>query len=320
MHSNQHTTLFSVSAVAALLALTSCANGNDDAATSEFPEDDITMIVPYDAGGASDLSARTLAGEIEEELDVSVIVENRTGGAGSVGLEYLAGQDPDGYTIGYLPVETVMLGHQGYDIDPEAYDVLGQIVSVPATIAVPTDSEYETLDDLVQAAEAEELSVSNSGTGSIWHAATTALNEEAGTQLDPVPFDGGAPAVTAAIGGQVDAVVAGVSETATAVEDDQLRVLAVLDEERAEALPEAPTAEELGYDVSIGGWGAIGAPAGLDEATHETLVDAINTAADSEEFTELISNSGDVPVNVGPDEFESFYNEENSRFESLFAE
>lgn len=310
---------FSIAAIS-ILAMTSCADraGGDDGAA--FPTGDITMVVPYDAGGASDLSARTLAAELETELDVSVIVENRSGGAGSVGLDNLASQEPDGYTLGYLPVETVMLGHQGYDIDPAAFDALGQIVSVPATIAVAADSEYETLDDLLEAAQSEELSVSNSGTGSIWHAATTALNEEAGTQLSPVPFDGGSPAVNAAVGGQVDAVVAGVSETAVAAEDGRLRVLAILDDERAEALPDVPTAEELGYDVNIGGWGAIGAPAGLSDETHDILVDAISKAAESDAFIELIEDSGNIPVNVGPEEFQPFYEDENSRFESLFAE
>ncbi|GAB3177301.1 tripartite tricarboxylate transporter substrate binding protein [Nesterenkonia halophila] len=305
---------------AGLLALTGCADRQNDDETADFPSEDITVVVPYDAGGASDLAARTLVGELEDELDASIVVENRSGGAGSVGLDHLAGQDADGYTLGYLPVETVMLGHQGYDIDPSDYEPLGQIVSVPATIAVPADSEYETLEDLLAAAEDEELSVANSGTGSIWHAATSALNEEAGTQLDPVPFDGGAPAVTAAVGGQVDAVVAGVSETATAAEDDQLRVLAVLDDERADAMPDVPTAEEQGHDVSIGGWGAIGAPEGLPDDVREALVDAISSAADSEEFVETIESSGNIAVNVGPEEFQPFYEEENARFESLFSE
>lgn len=305
-----------------LLGLTACAdrNGNDDAGAEDYPTDTITMVVPYDAGGASDLSARTLASQMEEDLGESIVVENRTGGAGSVGLEYLAGQEADGYTIGYLPVETVMLGHQGYDIDQADYDPLGQIVSVPATIAVAADSEYETLEDLVTAAEEEELSVSNSGTGSIWQAATTAFNDEAGTQFDPVPFDGGAPAVNAAAGGQVDAVVAGVSETVAASEDGRVRILAVLDEERAEALPDVPTAQEEGYDVVIGGWGAIGAPQGLPDDVEQRLSEAVSSAAQSEDFTEVIESSGDIPVDVSPEDFIPFFEEEDARFADIFSE
>ncbi|MGZ0211851.1 MAG: tripartite tricarboxylate transporter substrate binding protein [Actinomycetales bacterium] len=308
---------------AALLLLSGCANR--DAAVEDdtnYPSKAITLVVPYAAGGASDLSARTLAVAMEESLGQSIVVENRTGGAGSVGLSYLSGRPADGYTIGYLPVESVMLQYQGYDLDPAAYDVLGQIVSVPATIAVPTDSPFETLDDLVAAAEAspDAITVANSGAGSIWQAATTALNEAAGIQLKPVPFDGGAPAVTAAIGGQVDAVIAGISETSPAAADGRLRVLAIFDDEPSDALPGVETAKSLGYDVSIGGWGAIGAPAGLPDSVRDALSEAVKAGVESEEFTSIINASGNIPVYKNSSDFSAFFTAESERFGTLFAE
>lgn len=314
----------SVLAVAALtLTATGCANRDGTTSSSEeYASKTITMVVPYQAGGASDLSARTLAKEMEAALDQSIVVENRTGGAGSVGLTYLSARPADGYTIGYLPVETVMLAHQGYDLDPAAFDVLGQIVSVPATIAVRTDSPYKSLQDLLDAAKEKpgEITVSNSGAGSIWQAATTALNESAKVELKPVPFDGGAPAVTAAIGGQVDAVAAGISETSVAAADGRLRVLAVLDSETSEALPGVKTAKDLGTDITIGGWGAVGAPAGLPETVKTKLGEAVKTAAESEAFTAVIKKSGNVPLYTAPEDFLPFYQAEATRFGSLFAE
>ncbi|WP_029090137.1 tripartite tricarboxylate transporter substrate binding protein [Brevibacterium album] len=311
-----------LSAVAAL-TLTACADRGgatgEDSAAGGFPDGDITLVVPYDAGGASDLAARTLATQMEESLDASIVVENRSGGAGSVGLDYLAAQEPDGYTIGYLPVETVMLGYQGYDIDPAAYEPLGQMVSVPATIAVPADSEYQTLEDLIAAARSGEVTVANSGTGSIWEAATTELATTADAQLKPVPFDGGAPAVTAAIGGQVDAVVAGISETSPGHADGTLRVLAVFDDEPSPALEGVPTGAEAGHDVVIGGWGALGAPAGLDAEVKETLSSAVSEAAETEDFRKIIADSGNVPMNVPPEDFQPFYEDENERFAAIFG-
>lgn len=307
----------------ATLALSACANRDGGETSSEsFPDKEITMIVPYSAGGASDLSARTLATEMEETLGQSIIVENRTGGSGSVGLTYLSARPADGYTIGYLPVETVMLQYQGYDVDPAAFEVLGQIVGVPATIAVAADSEYETLDDLIAAAEAkpDAITVANSGAGSIWQAATFALEDAAGVDLNPIPFDGGAPAVTAAIGGQVDAVVAGISEVSTPMADGQLRVLAVFDSEQSDALPGVKTASELGYDITIGGWGAIGSPTGLPADVAATLEAAVKSAAESDSFVEVIENSGNVPVYSAPDEFATFFDAESERFGNLFAE
>lgn len=308
---------------ASTLVLAGCSgesDGGDD--TAGYPEKDITLVVPYDAGGASDLAARTLASEMESELGVSIVVENRSGGAGSVGLSYVADAEPDGYTLGYMPVETVMLGHQGYDIDPENYDYLGQIVGVPATIAVPADSPYETLEDLVQAAtdEPDSITVANSGAGSIWEATTTAINEATGATFRPVPFDGGAPAVTAAVGGQVDAVVAGISETSQGHADGQLRVLAVFTEEPVEALPDVPTAQEAGVDVLFGGWGLLGAPTGLPDEVVTALDEAVKVAVASEGYTEVIESAGNVPEWRNAADSEAFVTAETERFAGLLAE
>lgn len=307
----------------AAIALAGCANRGSEATTQsgDFPSKSITMVVPYAAGGASDLSARTLAAEMEKKLGQSIVVENRVGGAGSVGLTYLSARPADGYTIGYLPVETVMLGHQGYDIDPARYDLLGQIVSVPATIAVPANSPYKSLQDLIDAAKAKPgtITVANSGAGSIWQAATKALNKSAGVELKPVPFDGGAPAVNAAIAGQVDAVAAGVSETSVAAGDGRLRVLAILNDKASAALPGVATAKELGTDISIGGWGAVGTPAGLPGEVRDALAAAVKTAAESESFTSVIKKSGNLPVYETPEAFKTFYDTEAKRFSTLFA-
>lgn len=294
---------------------------NTEGEGSSYPESDITLVVPYAAGGASDLSARALATEMEAELGVSIIIENRTGGAGAVGLSFLAGASPDGYTIGYMPVEATMLGFQGYVINPDDYELLGQMVSVPATIAVPADSPYESLDDLIAATESapDTITVSNSGAGSIWNATTTALGEAAGVTFRPIPFDGGAPAVMAAIAGDVDAVVAGISETSIPASDGRLRVLAVFADEMSDALPGVPTANELGYEVVIGGWGAIGAPAGLPDDVREALAAAVETAATSESFISVIKDSGNIPVYVDPDTFSAFYADEVARFERIFG-
>ncbi len=318
----RHRPLAVVVAGIAATALVACSSENGDDNASAYPDDDLRVIVPYDAGGASDLAARTLAAEMEKSLGVSVIVENRSGGAGSVGLAALADADADGYTLGYMPVEVVMLGQQGYDTDHNDYDYLGQIVSVPATIAVPADSPYETLQDLVDAAteNPDTITVSNSGAGSIWHAATTLINEETGAQLRPVPFDGGAPAVSAAIGGQVDAVVAGVSETSQAHADGQLRVLAILAEETADALPDVQTASEQGIDVAIGGWGMLGAPAGLPDEVVEVLGDAVEEAVASDSYTEVIESAGNIPLWRNPADATEFVNAEADVFATLLAE
>lgn len=298
------------------LALAGCGNDSTSEA-ADYPEDDITLIVHAAAGGGSDLSSRALATELEDILGVGVVVENRPGASGSTAMEYLRDEDPDGYTIGFAPVEVAMLGHQDYDIDPADYDFLSQIMLAPGVLAVPSDSPYTTLEEFVEAAQDEQMSVGNSGAGSIWEAAALGLANETGAQLEPVPFDGGAPAITAVIGGQIDAAVGGAGEVSQAAADDSLRPLAVFHDERHPDMPDVPTAAEEGYDLEFGGWGGIYAPLDLPDDVRETLESAIEEAASSDEFLDTITAGGTLPVYRNAAEFTEFVDEEYARFGEL---
>nr|WP_249277277.1 tripartite tricarboxylate transporter substrate binding protein [Rhodococcus sp. 06-621-2] len=313
------------SGAAALMigTITGCADRSGGGSSDEdFPSGNITLLTPTAAGGATDLTARTLGKQMEADLGVSVIVENRPGGAGSIGMQYLADQDANGYTIGVLPVEVSLLGHQGYSIDPAAYDFLGQVNSQPGTIAVPANSPFQTLDDLVTAARNEPgaVTVSNAGPGSIWEAGALELGRVADVQFTGVPFDGGAPAVTAAVGSQVGAVVAGIGETAPAHADGRLRVLAVFTDEPAPALPGVPTAGELGLDVVIGSWAAVAAPAGLPDDVASKLESAIESASATDEYIDLIESGGNLPLYRSAEETTTFVGTESDRFEQLAAQ
>lgn len=306
---------------AAGLALTACsdADADTDAGADAFPDDDVTLIVQAAAGGGSDLTSRALATELEPILGQSVVVENRPGASGSTAMQYVADQNADGYTIGFSPVEIAMLGHEGYDIDPADYDFLGQIMLAPGVLVVPTDSPYDTLEQFVDAGQGEALAVANSGAGSIWEAAALGLAADTGAQLEPVPFDGGGPALAAAVGGQVDAAVAGAGEVSAAVDDGQVKALAVFHDETYPDLPDVPTAAEAGYELEFGGWGGIYAPADLPDEVRTALETAIQEAATSDGFVETVSNSGNLPVYKTADEFTAFVDSEYDRFGTLLG-
>jgi tripartite-type tricarboxylate transporter receptor subunit TctC len=321
------------SGAALLLGVTACGSGGSGGSgstggetggeasesASSFPENDITFIVQAAAGGGSDLSSRALASEMEGLLDTSIVVENRPGASGTVAFEYVRDQEPDGYTIGFSPVEIAMVQHLGFDITPAEFDFLGQIMFSPGVIAVPSSSEIETLDDLIEASKERPLTVANSGAGSIWEAATLGLADETGADLQPVPFDGGAPAVAAALGAQVDAVVAGAGETVGAHNDGSLRVLALFNDEEHPLLEGVPTAESEGYDLMFGGWGGVYAPSGLPDDVRETLAAAVEEAAGSDGFADAITPSGALPTYKSPDEFVEFIDSESERFGTLLG-
>lgn len=290
------------------------------ALADKFPERDITFVVQAAAGGASDRSSRALVAEMEKELGVNFIVENRPGATGTVAFAHVAEQKPDGYTIGFAPVEFAILENIGYDFNRGDYTYLGQIMNSPVVIAVAADSPYKSLSDLIDGAKDKALSVSNSGPASSFAAATATLANLTGSQLKMVPFDGGAPAVAAALGGHVDAVAAGAGETTSGYKDGTLRVLAVFDDERHPAMQDVPTAKEQGFDLTFGAWGGVYGPADIPADIVEVLENAVNKAAQSESFRNTVTPAGILPVFRSGAEFEEFIGNEAQRYADVLKE
>lgn len=305
-----------VGAVLGAVMATAAGCGGPGSGSADYPGKDLTLIVQARAGGTSDLVARTIATAIEPKLGQKVVVENRPGASGSIAMSYVAGQRPDGYTIAYLPVEVTMLQHLGYDVKPDQFAMIAGAVSLPAVLTVPADSPYRTLDDFLTAAKARpgELTVGNAGPGSIWHAATGAIEQAGGVKLRPVPFDGGAPAVTALLGKKINAVSVGASEVLSGVKAGDLRALAVLAEKRNPQLPEVPTAQEAGLDAAMSAWGGFGAPAGTPQPVVDRLAAEIKTVVTSAEFTDAMAKQGIETVYRDPQAFTAFAAEQSALF------
>lgn len=313
---------FAVTAIVGMtVALVGCSTGGDTSekadTTPKYPTRDITLTVQAAPGGGSDTASRTIAKVLEKELGVSIIVENRPGASGSLAVKYVSGLEPDGYSIGFTPVELAMFDHLGYEVSPDSVELLAQIMIQPGTIAVPTNSPYKTLKDLMGAAKTKKITVANSGAASSWAAATKILGQLGGVNFTLVPFDGGAPAVTAAMGGKVDAVVAGVSETNTGVVSGKLRVLAIFTQEPHPIFTDIPTAKSQGYDMEFGAWGGLYAPKGLSADVKRTLEDAIATAVKSPDFTDIISATGTIVTYKNAVDFTKFVDSEYMRFGSV---
>ncbi|MDO5287460.1 MAG: tripartite tricarboxylate transporter substrate binding protein [Actinomycetia bacterium] len=282
-----------------------------------FPTKDINLIVQAAAGGGSDLASRALGKAMEPILGKQVIVENRPGASGSTAMLYVKGRPADGYTIGFGPVEIAMLGSRNFDIKPADFDLLGQIMLGPGMLSVPADSPYSSLKDFIEAAMTKQLTISNSGAGSIWEMLGASLAAETGAQIKPVPFDGGAPAVTAALSKQVDAAASGVNEVKQHLADKKLKVLAIFHSERHPELPDVPTATEQGYTIEIGGWGGIYAPKGLPAGVKTSLEETIKKAVETQSYRDIITKSGNLVVYKSAAEFTTFAQSEFDRFAKL---
>ena len=311
-----------VLAASAALMITAAGCSGDPGGGGEadtFPSKDLTLIVQAAAGGGSDLSSRALATALEPILGKSIVVENRPGASGSTAMLYVKDQPADGYTIGLGPVEIAMLGSMNYDIHPSDFDLLGQIMLGPGALSVPADSPYNTLAEFVEGAKAAPKTVANSGAGSIWELGALILADQTGAQVTPVPFDGGAPAVGAVLGNQVDAAVSGVNEVKQNLADGKLKVLALFHSERHPEMPDVPTAKEQGVDVEVGGWGGIYAPKGLPADVKKTLEEGIAKAVEADSYKEVITSSGNLVVYKNAADFAAFAQSEFDRFAEILT-
>ncbi|WP_105035906.1 Bug family tripartite tricarboxylate transporter substrate binding protein [Cryobacterium aureum] len=300
---------------ATVLAFTGCASGQQ-AATGDYPSRDIRLVVPWAAGGSGDLTARSLAPLLEADLGASIIVENRPGANGSVGYNWLKDQDPDGYSLAVMGVEVAILQFQNYDVDPADFIPIGQASSGPGAIAVPVDSPYLSLQDLIDDAKANpgDVTFSSPGVGSVWDSTVQGFKELAGIELKNVPYDGSAPAVAAAAAGDVDFSTDGIGNQKIQVDAGKLRYLAMLTDERDPNNPDVPTAKEQGVDLQNASWIGVMVPAGTPDDVVQKLSSALKTAVTDPAYIKIMEAANQLPFQRDSAEMATFIDEEATRY------
>ena len=297
-------------------------SGFSSAFAADYPDHEITIVVPYNAGGASDMTSRIVATGMQEALGQTVLVVNKPGGSGGVGMSEVRAAKPDGYTISYIPVEIVM--HETLklsDLKSDDFDYIGQLTLVPSALTVAADAPYNTVKEFVDYALAHpgEVTIGNSGAGSIWHIAATYLEQVSGAKFNHIPFDGAAPAVTALMGGHINAVTVNAGEVLSGVEAGKLKILAIMTEERDPNMPDVPTMKESGFEVVIGGWGGLGVPKGTPADVMEKLSAAVEKATNSQEFKDFISQRGMVVCYKNSADFTQFVADQTVFFTDLLS-
>ncbi len=294
---------FRISVVVFLIVLLSTV------AFAKFPEKQITLIIQAAAGGASDGVSRTIAAEAQKYLGVPIVCINKVGASGAIAMNYVAKSKPDGYTIGYVPVELSMLKALGYaNIDPRNYDLIMRANILPAAVTVRKDAPWKDINEFVEYAKAHpyEITIGTAGAGSIWHIAGAALGEKTGAKFTYVPFPGAAPSVASLMGGHIAAVTCSPGEVLSGVQGGKLRVLAVMGEHRSPLYPDVPTLKEKGIDVVVMAWGGFALPKGVPKDRYDIIAKAFKKAYDSEAFKKYCASHGIEPGYLPGDEFMKF--------------
>lgn len=299
---------------ASTLVACSGASGGD------YPPRQISITVPWAAGGGSDQATRQLATAAEETCDTRFVISNKTGAAGATGHEDIAGARPDGTALGTMTAEATILPHLGSTTaDVEDYTPIMRFASISPAFVVQADSPITSIDELVNTmGSGDTVRIGTTGAGGVWDVAAGGFEQEAGVEFtERVPYDGGASIIQALLGGHIEVASLAAPEVVEQVEAGELRVLAVASDERADVLPDTPTLIEEGYEWDTSTWFGIAGPAGLDPEHVSYLSDCFTEAFETEQYQDFITNMGFNPALLGSEEFATYIEEQNDVYAEL---
>ena len=268
----------------------------------------IRIVVPFPAGGSADILARLLGEQINKANGPAVVIENRPGGGASIAYEAVARAAPDGNTLvinGNSIVINPNLRKVNYD-PITSFEPICYLVSSPNLIVVNSDSPYRTLNDYIAAARAKpgELAFAAVGPATTQHIGFEQFKRLANINVTYVPYTGGAPAITALLGGHVSAALQNYSEAVEQLNAGKLRALASLTRARIPPLPNVPTAAELGlkdYEVEV--WFGVLAPAKTPKDATAQLATWFKAAMQAPDVRQKLNNLGLYPVGTCLDDF-----------------
>ena len=296
-----------VGLAAAMLALAGCGGdggggaGGGDGAAEGYPEDDITFVVPFSAGGPTDTVTRLIADPMSQELGVSIVVQNVEGAGGTIAAGDVAAAEPDGYTVlmHHIGMSTAPSLYPDLAYDPlEDFKTIGLVTEVPMTIVAKKDLEPETMEELADYLKenADTVTLANAGIGAASHLCGLLLQDALGIKLTEVPYEGTGPALTDLVGGQVDVMCDQTTNTTEQIKAGEIKAYAVTTAEPVESLPDLPTTADAGLpELEVGVWHGLYVPAETPDEIVQKLSDALKVALADQNVIDQLAELGAAP-------------------------
>ncbi|MBI5968414.1 MAG: tripartite tricarboxylate transporter substrate binding protein [Deltaproteobacteria bacterium] len=290
-------------------------------AAQDYPTRPVQIIVPFPPGGVADLVARPLAAALEKILTQPMVVVNKSGAGGAVGMQAAAVSKPDGYTlmvalssISVMPEVDILFGRP-LTYKREDFAPIALLTADPTIFAVKKDAPWKSVADFVADAKRRpnEIKYSSSGVYGTMHVAMELFTHAAGIKLRHIPTAGGAPAMTAVLGGHVDTLSVGPNVAMPHIKAGVARVLACWGEKRLVALPDVPTLKELGYDAEFYIWSGFFAPKATPPAAIKVLREATRKAVDAPEFKSAMEKMETPIAYLDAYEFQKFWDKDAQR-------
>jgi tripartite-type tricarboxylate transporter receptor subunit TctC len=281
------------------------------ASAQGFPTKPIRLIVPYPAGGATDMMARLVALKVGESLKQQVVVDNKPGAGGNIGVEMVAKATPDGYTIGISATNSFAINpHLTKKLPYDALKDLTQISMIgviPNVIVVNAEVPARNMAELVALAKKQPLAYASPGQGTSLHLAGELLNDAAGINMTHVPYKGDVPALQDVIGGRVPVMTSNLAGVLPHVRSGKLRALAVTTAKRAAQLPDVPTMMEAGYkDFDISVWFTIFSASAVPRDVLEILNREIQRALNAPDVQQRLREANIEPAPTSLEQIRSY--------------
>jgi tripartite-type tricarboxylate transporter receptor subunit TctC len=307
-------------AAAMLLSIPFTANATG------YPDKPITLVVPFGAGGITDLIARATGKALSEQLGQSVVVENRPGAGGNIAADFVRRARPDGYTLMFATVGVLAVNpHTDVKVNFDSakdFTYISLVGSTPFLVVVGADVPANTLPALIKLAQRkpDAISVGTAGVGSAPYQGMRIFQDVAKVEFLHVPFKSGAESVTNVVSGQVNMTFEATPQVMPFVTSGKLRALAVASPHRLSTAPQVPSTAELGFPSLVSGSvaGLIG-PAGLDPAIVKKLNAAVAKVAADPKFKATLIAQGTEPAASSPEQFRKLISDENQRWSALLG-
>lgn len=296
-------------------------------AQAVWPARPVTLIVPFVAGGGTDIGTRIMAQRLSQIWGQAVVIDNKGGAGGNVGLEVVSRAKPDGYTllignVGTQSINPTLYKKLNYNPDTSFVPV-GQFAELPFVLAVTSTLPVRNVKELVDLGKAQpgKLTYASSGNGGSPHLSAETFKIATGTQILHVPYKGGGAAMTDLMAGNVDMIFASVLETSGFIKAGKLKALAITSKARVSAMPEVPTLQESGVSgAESGSWIGLLAPAGTPQEIVEKIAQGLRQVVASPEVQQQLLAQGAVAKGGTPAEFAQLIAADRKRYARIILD
>jgi tripartite-type tricarboxylate transporter receptor subunit TctC len=296
-------------------------------AQTTWPAKTVTIVVPFAAGGGTDIGTRILAQRLSQLWGQSVVIDNKGGAGGNLGLDLVSRAKPDGYTlltgnVGTQSINPTLYKKLSYNPDTSFVPV-GQFAELPFVLAVTTSLPANNVKELVALAKADpdKLTYASSGSGGSPHLSAETFKIATGTKILHIPYKGGGAAMTDLVSGNVHMIFSSVLETSGFIKSGKLKALAITSKERVSALPDVPTLQEAGVTgAESGSWLGLLAPAGTPKEVIDRISQGLQQAVAAPDIQQLLLGQGAVAKGGSPADFAQLIALDRKRYVKIIVD